>query len=304
MVQGKVDLFTYDGKMVIGSDEKGRFALGKKTSNAGQAVKDRQENIAAFNILFNDCPAVRDEAQTAPITKESVTKLITSYHDCLGATYTKAKSAKVKRMIDVGFFGGVYMPSLSIGPWANSKKEDAYEFKFQNASTATFGMTALIGTRSPSSIFSFHTGLAFAKGEHQGKWTLDYSEGSSSVQQVNVAKVDYSKITINAGARIAVRSNVVNPYIGVGFNYHQFVSLNDDVFVKTRINGSIEEETVSLGMDKTFFGTYAVAGVRRKIWQTKGIFAEFHYEKSYISIDSSIDLAKLSAITIRGGFLF
>ena len=214
IVHGEIELYSYDGKMVIGSDKKGRFALGKKTSNATEAVKNHQSNAVAFNVVFQDCPRVRAEAQNAPITKEAIVNLVASYHDCRGLSYTEAKAVKEKRMINVGFFAGLYSPSLSIGPWADDKKEDAYEMKFQNASSATFGFTALFGPRSPSPILTFQTGLAFAKGEHQGKWTYTFSPQANGriIQQTRIVSVDYSRLTVNAGARFSVRSNVLNPY--------------------------------------------------------------------------------------------
>ncbi|HMG89415.1 MAG TPA: hypothetical protein VK589_05130, partial [Chryseolinea sp.] len=62
LVNGEIDLYFYDGKMVIGSNEKGRFALGKKTSDAARALKNDQNNKAAFSVLLYDCPTIKEEA--------------------------------------------------------------------------------------------------------------------------------------------------------------------------------------------------------------------------------------------------
>jgi hypothetical protein len=305
MIKGAIDLYSYDGKMVIGSDEKGRFALAKKTSDAAEALKGQQANTAAFNVLFYDCTSTKEEAQNVHITKEGVTKLVVSYHDCLGLPYRTSNSVKGRRMVDVGFFAGFYLPSLSIGPWEGSKKEDAYELKFDNASSATFGINALIGTRSPSPILTFMTGLAFAKGEHQGKWTFNGIEGSTPVTQQAIARVEYNKMTISAGARFSARSNVLNPYLSLGFNFHKFLSLKEDVVVIS--SNSTGQQNSTLGMDKTFFGIYAAAGLRKKIARNLAVFAECNYENSYIDmrgLTSSSDLARLKAISLRFGVLF
>ena len=290
--------------MVIGSDKKGRFALGKKTSNAAEAVKNNQSNAVAFNVVFQDCPPVRAEAQNAPITKESIVKLVRSYHDCRGLSYTEAKAVKEKRMIDIGFFAGLYSPKLSIGPWAQDKKDDAYELKFQNASSATFGFTALFGPRSPSPILTFQTGLAFAKGEHQGKWTYSDEANGYIIQETRIVSVDYSRLTVNAGARLSARSNVLNPYVSFGFNYHRFLSLNERQLVVTKINSSVEEEEIPLGMKNFSVGGYAAVGLRKKIGQSKALFAECNFERSFIAIDDSSELAKLTSVSLRFGFLF
>ena len=305
ILQGEIDLYSYDGNMVIGSDKKGRFALGKKTSNAAEAVKNNQSNAVAFNVVFQDCPTVRAEAQNAPITKESIVKLVGSYHDCRGLSYAEAKAVKEKRMIDIGFFAGLFSPKLSIGPWGQDKKENAYECKFQNASSATFGFTALFGPRSPSPILTFQTGLAFAKGEHQGRWTFtDTEQNGSVIQQTRIASVDYSRLTVNAGFRFSVRSNVLNPYFSFGFNYHKFLSLNERQLIVTMINSSVEQEEVPLGMKTFSVGGYGAVGLRKKIGQSKALFAECNFERSFIALDDSSELAKLTSISLRFGFLF
>jgi hypothetical protein len=305
ILQGEIDVYSYAGKVVIGSEKKGRFPLGKKSSNAAESVKNKQSAAVAYNVVFQDCPSVRAEAQNAPITKESIVKLVASYHDCRGLSYTEAKAVKEKRMVDIGFFAGLFSPKLSIGPWASDKKEDTYEFKFQNSSSATFGFAANFGARSPSPVFAFQTGLAFAKGEHQGRWTItDNALDGTPVQVTRIASVDYSRMTINAGARISVRSNVVNPYFSFGFNYHRYLSVNERQLVITQINSSVEQEEVPLGMQNYSVGGYATVGLRRKIGQTKALFAECSFERSYIGLEYWRDLAKLTSMSLRFGFLF
>jgi hypothetical protein len=303
ILRGKIDVYSYDNKLVIGSDEKGQFALSKKTSNAAEAVKNQQSNARAFNVVFQDCQDVRAEAQNVLITKESILKLVRSYHDCLGLSYTEAKAIKEKRIIDVGFFAGLYLPSLSLVPWTNGKKDDTYEWKFQNASSATFGFTALIGPRSLSPILTFQTGLAYAKGEHQGRFTYSGTQGGSPAQQTRIFEVDYSKLSVTAGARFSLRSNVLNPYIGLGFNYHRFLSLNQKQLIITTIGSSVEQEESPLGMREFSVGSYLAAGLRKKIG-TKALFAECNFEKSYIDVDDPGQMAKLTAISLRFGFLF
>ena len=304
ILRGEIDVYSYDNKLVIGSDEKGRFPLSKKTSNAPETVKNLQGNARAFNVVFQDCAAVRAEAQNVLMTKENILKLVRSYHDCVGLSYTEAKAVKEKRMIDVGFFAGLYLPSLSLGPWTDAKKDDTYEWKFQNASSATFGLTALIGPRSISPILSFQTGLAYAKGEHQGRFTYSGTQGGSPAQQTRIIEVDYSKLSVSAGARFSLRSNVLNPYIGLGFNYHRFLSLNDKQLIITTIGSSVEQEERPLGMEESTLGSYVAAGLRKKIGQTKALFAEFNFEKAYFDVDNPGQMAKLTAISLRFGFLF
>ncbi|HMG91560.1 MAG TPA: hypothetical protein VK589_15995 [Chryseolinea sp.] len=108
--------------------------------------------------------------------------------------------------------------------------------------------------------------------------------------------------------RFAARSNVLNPYVTLGFNYHQFLSLKEDVHLRTTINSSVEEETVSLGIDKTFFGFYAAAGLRKKISRNLALFTECNYEKSYFEVKGFMgdpnDLGRLKAISLKFGILF
>jgi hypothetical protein len=305
MVLGEVDLYSYRGKMIIGSANKGRFQLVSKTSNDAEAMKNFQNNIGAFNILFQDCPAVKEEAQKVSVTQDRVIELIRSYHNCRGVSYQEFKTIKPKRIINVGLFVGQNIAAFSIGkPRSFSESSYLYNSNFKNSSSPTFGISALFPTRSPSPVFALQTGLAFSKGDHSA--TTSFSDpdfNGVAIAQTSATTVSYSKVAISAGLRLSVRSNKVNPYLGFGLATHQFLSLKENIHLVTTINTSVEEEDRSLGMEKSSFGVYGVAGLQKKIGSRKLIYAECNYENTFVTIDDP-ESAKVTGTSFRVGFLF
>jgi len=310
IVDGEIDLYSYHGKMIIGSEEKGQFALAKKGSNSAEAMRNLQKNTGVFNILFQECPTVKNEAQNVQIGEENLVKLIASYHNCRGISYNHINTKAAKRMFDIGFFVGQRMSSLSFSR-GDENNSLAYlgNTNFNPSSNPTFGIVSLVGGRSPSSVLSFQSGISYSQGEHSGTSTFKAEDfGGYDITQVSTTHLNYSVLSLSAGLRMTMRSNKINPYVAGGASIQKLLSLDEGTHQTTTINTSIEEEEFSLGIDEQTTGSlWATAGVKKRVGKGMGVFAECNIDFMTL-VTSKTNATNINAnikgTSIRVGFLF
>ena len=299
IVKGGLDLFDYDGRFFIGSDKEGHFQLAQaKTSNAAQAIKNYQTNTGIFNILFQDCPAVKEEAQKTSISKEKLVALLQSYNTCMGLPHREVRVQNPRRSNHIGFYIGESFSNLSFGkPQAFSYSSYLYNTNFNTSAQPTLGVMALLGGKAPSSMVSFQGELVYTKASFSGSWV--YTSLSYDLKQTTITKLDYSRLSLLGGMRITGRSNKLNPYISLGLAGQTFLSMNSSVNQITEINSSVEEENFELSISKTSFAAWAGAGVKKRIAGNKALFLDINYEYSFISNSGTIN-----TLAARIGILF
>lgn len=305
VVDGEVDLFYHEGRMYLGSEKRGRFALSKKrSSNGAESLKNQQNNLGAFNILFQDCPAVQQEAQKTFVSEENLAKLLRSYHECRGLQYREFTTVYPRRKVHVGFFAGQSVSALNFGKPANFPETSyLYNSDFGTSSHPTFGVMTLIGGRSPYSIFAFQGGLSYTKAEYRATWSYTKGDfGGYDITKTTDTHVEYSMLSLTAGGRISGRSNNLNPYVAFGLATHQFLSLDEGVYQITTINASTEDENFKLGMVRSALAVWASAGLQKRIGG-KALFAEASYENSHFAIDDPKS-AQVTVMAFRVGFMF
>jgi hypothetical protein len=310
IVDGEIDLYSYRGKMIIGSEEKGQFALAKKGSNSTEAMKNLQKNTGVFNILFQECPTVKNEAQNVQIGEENLVKLIESYHNCRGISYNHINTKAGKRMFDMGIFVGQRMSSLSFtGGDENNSVTYLGNTNFNTSSLPTFGIVSLVGGKSPSSVLSFQSGISYSQGKHSGTSTFKTEDfGGYDITQVSTTHLNYSVLSLSAGLRMTMRSNKINPYLAGGASIQRLLSLDEGTHQTTTINTSIEEEEFSLGIDERTTGSlWATVGVKKRVGKGMGVFAECNIDFMTL-VTSKTNATNINAnikgTSIRVGFLF
>lgn len=302
LVKGQLDLLSYKGNLFIGSDKKGRFKLAKgKSSSSTEGLKNYQKNTGIFNILFQDCKVVKDEAQHAKVNMSRLTELLKAYHTCVGASHHDYEARRAARSVRFGFFAGYNNSNLSFGdPIYVRNSEYLGDSNFPSSAQPSFGVMVLFPGREPSGILAIETNLIYTKADF--KATSIYTNEDLSgyfIKQTSITTIDYSRLTVNAGLRITGRSNQVNPYVRFGLAYNTFLSMKADVKQTTEINSSIEEEDQKLSITKTSPGFGFGGGFKIKVKGNKALFLDVNYEYSYISYSG-----KITGLSGRIGFLF
>lgn len=264
-----------------------------------------------FNILFQECPTVKNEAQNVQVGEENLVKLIASYHNCRGISYNHINTKAAKRMFDIGFFVGQRMSSLSFtGGDENNSVAYLGNTNFNTSSLPTFGIVSLVGGKSPSSVLSFQSGISYSQGKHLGTSTFKTEDfGGYDITQISTTHLNYSVLSLSAGLRMTMRSNKINPYVSGGVSMQKLLSLEEGVHQTTTINASVEEEEFSLGIDKeqTYGNLWAAAGVKKKVGKDMGVFAECNIDFMTLvtSQTNAINInSNIMGTSIRVGLLF
>lgn len=178
IIQGDITLYRYQGRLFVDGGEKKKFLLAKgKAGNTDEVQKNYQKNTGIFNILFLDCPAVKDAALKSTINTTTVSNLLIDYYYCKNRPYTKLANTK-KKQVKYGVFVGLPSPSLSYG---NTTGRFVYlersTFNITEQSPS-FGLIRINRGRQVSSIFSLQQELHFWKTSIEGSSYLDYMSGT------------------------------------------------------------------------------------------------------------------------------
>jgi hypothetical protein len=302
LVSGEIDLLVYRRTFIIGSAQAGRFKLiGGKSSNAEQAMKNYQTNTGAFNILFQDCAAVKEAAQKAKISRRALVELIKDYHKCRGLPATELEMKTVSRKKYVGFFIGESFTTLKFGkPPTLSRTSYLYNSDFGSSLQPTLGAIFLVSGKHPSSTLAFQSELVYSRGDFNGTYVYTNEEaGGYVIRQTTTTAIDFSRISISAGLRATGRSNTLNPYLAIGIAGQAFLSMNSKVNQTTQINDGFEEITIKMEPTRATLAVWAAAGLKLKVLKSKAVFLDFNYENSFIN-----DNGKITSLSSRLGFMF
>ena len=302
VVDGEVDFFKYRGRYFIGSPSKGHYKLAQeKTSNASQALKNYQVNTGIFNILFQDCPEVKEQAQKVSIAEEKLAQLLRSYHTCHASPHREFLTKNTKRINYLGVFVGVSFSSLSFAkPASFSEASYLYKSNFPVSTQPTFGIMGLLGGKRSSSLISFQGELVYSRAKFKATYSYVSTEVVNyDIHQTSITSIDYNQLGLKAGLRITGRSNILNPYLSFGVATQTFISFNSSVNQITKINDSVEEENFEVPISKSSFALWTGVGVKRKLSVNHSIFLEANYNNTFLSNDGNV-----SALAVRLGYFF
>jgi len=199
LVAGNIDLMVYQRTYLIGSDQKGRFELvDAKTSSETQAMKNYQANTGAFNILFQDCPAVKETAQKVAIRQNPLIDLVKAYHQCRNLPYEVIRNKKISGARQFGIFVGESFSSLSYGkPATFANSSYLYNTNFGTSAQPTIGLMALFAGKQPSPMLAIQSELVYSKASFSGTYVyVNEDLDNYYVKQTTVTTMDYSRLAL------------------------------------------------------------------------------------------------------------
>ncbi len=302
LIDGEIDLLAYEGVYLLRSEEKGMFKLVKgKTPDTSLAIKNYQANTGAFNILFQDCPSVKEAAQEIPIKEERLVGLVKSYHQCRGLPFEDLREQKGEPVRQFGFFAGESFASISF------KKPDLfpassylYGSDFGTSANPTAGVFALFSGGKPSSMLAFQTELVYTKATFNATYVyVNNLSDDYLIKQTTVTDLEYSRISLSGGLRITGRANKLHPYLALGVATQAFLSIESNVHQTTEINSSVETEEFEMSTDSMSLAAWAAAGIRWRLSGKKAIFLDINYEASTFPENGTI-----RTLASRIGFMF
>ena len=149
-----------------------------------------------------------------------------------------------------------------------------------------------------ASVVALQQELSFAKASFSGKsndaWQAPFYTGSEK----STTTIKFSMIDYKFGLRFTARSNLINPYIGFGLAFTQFIKKVSTSDV-TYESGNTTREGERNPLDyKNTGGVWANVGLSQRLGRYK-IFADIMTENTYLG-NSGI----CNTLYTRLGFLF
>ncbi len=306
LLTGDIDVYRHHGKLLVdgGGINKFRFEKAKPKPD-DEAKENYQKNVGYFNILFHECPEVLTKARTVGISSNRLIDWVEEYHDCKNIPYTKLL-IKEKKQIDFGISVGFSKSTINYPPINVYDYKDGYDpygylgrsiFE-QSPPSMAISFHYIYRGRRPAAVVAFQQELSFAKASFSGKsndaWQAPFYTGLEK----STTTIKFSMIDYKFGLRFTARSNLINPYIGFGLAFTQFikkVSTSDVTYVSgntTRIGERNPLEYKNTG------GVWANVGLSKQLGRYK-IFADMMTENTYLG-NSGV----CNTLYTRLGFLF
>jgi len=290
-----ISLYYSHGQFLMGSEEKSYFIIRKgKPSNSGEAMTRHQKNVGALNVLFNDCPEVKDNAGKTAISEELLLDKLGEYHKCKSAPFKNYSPVSRKR-VGFGVFAGVGMSEFNL-----SGNEHYEGTSFNRSTNPLFGLImTFTPAKKASSIFSMQVELLYTSMNFEGTyWTQ--REVSGYYITINSSTTVESQIIMpRFGFRLTGRSNVLNPYLSAGISVPH-IAITDSYDTETvTINSGSEttesEDTIEIGNTGFWLG----AGLKKNVGKRSALFADV--TASFLGIDGD---GTALMIAPRLGFMF
>lgn len=290
-----ISLYQSHGQFLMGSEEKSFFVIKKgKASNSAEAMSRYQKNIGAFNVLFNDCPDVKEKAAKTAVSEELLLERLAEYHTCKSAPFKSYIPAGGRRL-QFGVFTGVSIANLSL-----SGDEHLENASFNTSTKPHVGaMMTFTPGKKTSSIFSMQLELMYTSMFFQGTYNAQRSVGGYDITINSSTTVNSQIVMPRLGIRLTGRSNVLNPYLTFGIGAPISIkSESNDVNTVTINNGSETTET----QDSIEIGNGAVwggAGLRKNLAKDRALFVDVT-----LNLLSASEGGNVMMIMPRVGFMF
>jgi hypothetical protein len=291
----EISLYYSHGQFLMGSNEKSYFIIRKgKGSTSSEAMSRYQKNVGAFNILFNDCPEVKEKATKLAVSEELLQDRLEEYHACKSAPFKSYTPASRKRL-HFGVFTGLSMSDLNL-----SGKEHLEGTTFNRSNKPLYGlMMTITPSRKASSVFSMQFELLYTSMQFEGTYAAEREAGGYNFKIISSTTVESQIIMPRFGFRLTGRSNVLNPYLSFGFAAPNIsISESYDVLTVT-INSGTETTESHDSIDIGSGGAWAGVGLKKGLSKERALFVDVT-----VNYMSTNDNGNVIMIAPRLGFMF
>jgi hypothetical protein len=290
-----ISLYYSHGQFLMGSEEKSYFIIRKgKVSNSGEAMTRHQKNVGALNVLFNDCPEVKEKAGKTGISEELLLDQLEEYHKCKSTPF-KNYSPVSRKLVGFGVFAGVGRSELTL-----TGNEHFEGTTFNPSTQPIFGLIMTITpSKKASSIFSMQMELLYTSMNFEGTYSTQREVSGYYITINSSTTVESQIIMPRVGFRLAGRSNVANPYFSAGVSVpHIAITDSYDTETVTINNGSEtteSEDTIQIGTAGFWLG----AGLKKNVGKKSALFMDV--TANFLGLDGDGTALMLAP---RLGFMF
>lgn len=287
-------LYHSHGQFLMGSDEKTFFVIKKgKASNSGEAMTRYQKNVGAFNVLFNDCPDVKDKAGKSAVSEDLLLARLREYHDCKSVPFKSYVPAS-RMPLQFGAFAGLSTAFLNL-----SGEEHLEGTTFNTSNLPLLGlMMTITPSKKVSSIFSMQLELLYTSMKFTGTYAAQREVAGYNISIISSTNVESQIIMPRFGFRLTGRSNSINPYLSFGIGAPISISDSYDIATVTINSGSETTESHD-SIDIGNGAVWAGVGLKKDLRDDRGLFLDVTF--NYMGTNNS---GNVIMIAPRLGFMF
>lgn len=295
VVAGKVNLYKYYGKFIIGSDSTRYLTISKVGGgSAEERLATVQKNTGAMNIVMFDCPSALEKATKAPVDEDHLITSLRDYHDCTHNAY-KVYVASPSKRVSFSLFTFLNMAKLSF----SGDDESLNATPFERSTNPGLGALMLLKPSSKqSSIFYLQLELLYHSMSFSGNSYLERSVSGYDFKYTAYTTVDIQRLAPRVGFRLHARSNVLNPYFSAGVSGPSLLPAKSGMQKEVQINDDTQTYDTK-PVEKVGMGWWVSAGLKRPFKNGNALFADINYES--LSTDMG---GKITAVSPRIGFIF
>lgn len=288
-----MSLYHSHSQFLMGSYEKGFFVLKKgKVSNSAEAMSRLQKNTGAFNILFQDCAEVKNNAIKSGIDDEVLLETLKQYHECKGQPF-KSYTPVRRRKFHFGVFVGASISEISF-----SGEEHLAGTTFNKSTKPQFGvLMRFTPTKKASSIFSMQLEFLYTSVAFQGTYADERDVSGYHIKVNSTTSLESQIIMPRFGFQLTGRSNFLNPYVTFGIGLPGIVTSKSYDYKTVAINSSSETTEEYDTMEVGVASVWAGAGLKKNFGKNSSLFADVIF--SLVAGDGTV-----SMIAPRVGFTF
>jgi hypothetical protein len=299
IILGAINMYSYQGRLFVDGGGPNKFRMAKpKAKTTEETKKYYQQNVGYFNILFQDCPAVRTDAATVAISSKRLTDLITRYHQCRQIPFSHV-AARQRKRINFGVSLGVAASKIKYRLIDDPNVSYLGRSSFQDSPTSpSIALQFISRGRKLASVFSMQQELIFSNASFVGSSNANWEGGGYEFTETSSTVIKYSKVDYRVGVRITGRSNVLNPYAAVGVAVPLILSVESKSDVTFQINDDVQSRVVT-PVAAGLSSVWVSLGISKPVGVKQHLFAEITSENGNLGNGGAY-----TTLSSRIGFLF
>jgi len=298
LVKGKISLFAFQDRYFLKTETKVE-ELMSSNSTVTKGDQVYKVNLPVYKGILqtamNDCGTIHNHIKETAFTKKDLTRLVMSYHKCMGLDAVTFEPQSAKGGIRFGLSLGVLSSSLSV---KSGDHPSLYYLDNNKAMTDFSVMPALWVEFLSKSKFSFRTGLTY----YNSEYTSYDEDAATNLDHELIIKT--SRIEMPLQVRFRPKKDNAGLYFTGGVGLNATLKWDDREITKVHSTGYVLSDGPVLENNDFFTNVLVGAGWDIKLAK-RTFFLEGRYGWSQSVLSSSkVPEGTLNAITFSAGILF
>lgn len=235
-------------------------------------VRQSNEHIIVLNQLLFDCVETREAVASAKLNRRALTKLITRYNECMGASDATLAGSKPGFRARTALVAGYGISGLDFNYRA---EQEHLSGTFEPAKSPIMGVSIEFLAPRISERFSFYLAAVYLSPRYKGFTEIR----RAGVTDNHFVTIELPQVKIPVGIRYTFPTRSVTPYVNGGLSMSLHMNESSEWTKERNLNGVITtEKGEALDIKSNQLGAWLGAGIQMPIGQKLILFGEVRYE--------------------------